>query len=109
MSEENKNEVVDQRRLKLDDLRAQGINPFANGFTASATANDVALAHADRLLHLAKLVHHRVAPVHQLGHRALLLLLDDFALSEHGLIFEFECLHRDTQSVEHESIKTYEP
>jgi len=47
MSEENHNEIVDQRRSKLDDLRARGLNPFANGFKVDATANAVLLAHAD--------------------------------------------------------------
>ena len=47
MSAENSNEIVDQRRIKLNDLRSQGVNPFANGFIASSTARDVELAHAD--------------------------------------------------------------
>ena len=47
MSEENSNEIVAQRRAKLNDLRAQGLNPFANGFKADATASQVLLAHAD--------------------------------------------------------------
>ncbi|MDH3454840.1 MAG: lysine--tRNA ligase, partial [Desulfuromonadales bacterium] len=47
MSEENSNEIVAQRRAKLNDLRAQGLNPFANGFKTDATANQVLLAHAD--------------------------------------------------------------
>ena len=29
MSEENSNEIVDQRRAKLTDLRAQGHNPVS--------------------------------------------------------------------------------
>ena len=45
MSEENTKEIVDQRRAKLDDLRAHGHNPFANGFNVDATANMVLLAH----------------------------------------------------------------
>ncbi|MDT8445254.1 MAG: OB-fold nucleic acid binding domain-containing protein, partial [Desulfuromonadales bacterium] len=47
MSEENSNEIVDQRRAKLDDLRGQGINPFANDFKVDTTAKAVLLAHAD--------------------------------------------------------------
>jgi lysyl-tRNA synthetase class 2 len=47
MSEENHNEIVDQRRAKLGDLRAQGLNPFANGFAADTTSQDVLSAHAD--------------------------------------------------------------
>ncbi|MGK2906368.1 MAG: lysine--tRNA ligase, partial [Desulfuromonadales bacterium] len=38
---------VDQRRAKLADLRAQGHNPFANGFNVDATAKAVQCAHAD--------------------------------------------------------------
>ena len=48
MSEENSNEIVDQRRAKLTELRAQGHNPFANGFKVDATAKAVQLAHADQ-------------------------------------------------------------
>jgi lysyl-tRNA synthetase class 2 len=47
MSEENTNEIVDQRRAKLAELRAQGHNPFANGFNVDATAKAVQFAHAD--------------------------------------------------------------
>ncbi len=47
MSEQSHNEIVDQRRAKLGDLRSQGVNPFANGFTIDATAADVQSAHAD--------------------------------------------------------------
>ena len=45
MSEEN--EIVDQRRSKLNDLREQGHNPFANGFSVDATGQDLLSAHAD--------------------------------------------------------------
>ncbi len=47
MSAESHNEIVDQRRLKLDDLRKQGVNPYANGFEVDATAMAVQIAHAD--------------------------------------------------------------
>ena len=47
MSDENSGEIVDQRRAKLDDLRVQGLNPFANGFKVDATAKEVLSAHAD--------------------------------------------------------------
>jgi lysyl-tRNA synthetase class 2 len=46
MSVESHNEFA-QRRAKLDDYRDQGLNPFANGFSINATAQDIALAHAD--------------------------------------------------------------
>ena len=46
MSLESHNELA-QRRAKLDDYRDQGLNPFANGFSINATAQDIALAHAD--------------------------------------------------------------
>jgi len=45
MSEEN--EIIDQRRSKLKELREQGHNPFANDFSVDATGNEVHLAHAD--------------------------------------------------------------
>jgi lysyl-tRNA synthetase class 2 len=47
MSLENQNDLVDQRRSKLDDFRNQGLNPFANGFSVNVTAQDVQAAHAD--------------------------------------------------------------
>ncbi|NOR50323.1 MAG: lysine--tRNA ligase, partial [Desulfuromonadales bacterium] len=47
MSAESHNEIVDQRRIKLNDLREQGQNPFANGFSVDATTEEVSLAHAD--------------------------------------------------------------
>ena len=46
MSVDSSNELA-QRRAKLTDLRDQGINPFTNGFVASATTADVHAAHAD--------------------------------------------------------------
>ncbi len=46
MSLESNNEFA-QRRAKLDDYREQGLNPFANGFSIDATAESIALAHAD--------------------------------------------------------------
>ncbi len=47
MSVESQNEIVAQRRAKLDEYRGQGLNPFANGFSSDATAKDVHTAHAD--------------------------------------------------------------
>ncbi|RLB65256.1 MAG: lysine--tRNA ligase [Deltaproteobacteria bacterium] len=47
MSADSHNEIVTQRRLKLDDIRARGLNPFANGFSVDTTARDVSLTHAD--------------------------------------------------------------
>ena len=44
MSEGSGNEIT-QRRAKLEEYRSQGLNPFANGFVASATAEDVNNAH----------------------------------------------------------------
>jgi lysyl-tRNA synthetase class 2 len=46
MSVETGNEIA-QRRAKLDEYRANGINPFANGFRAEATAAEVLAAHAE--------------------------------------------------------------
>ncbi len=45
MSEGSNNEAA-QRRAKLDEYRAQGVNPFANGFAPSAATGDVHVAHA---------------------------------------------------------------
>jgi lysyl-tRNA synthetase class 2 len=47
MSLESHSDIVVQRRAKLDELRAQGLNPFANGFSADTTAQDVINAHVD--------------------------------------------------------------
>ncbi len=47
MSVESQNEIVAQRRAKLDEYRGQGLNPFANGFSSDTTAHDVHTAHAD--------------------------------------------------------------
>ena len=46
MSVGSGNEIA-QRRAKLEELRKQGLNPFANGFTATATTADVQNRHAD--------------------------------------------------------------
>jgi lysyl-tRNA synthetase class 2 len=46
-AEVNSNEVIAQRRTKLKDLREQGHNPFANGFTTDATAGGIHSAHAE--------------------------------------------------------------
>jgi lysyl-tRNA synthetase, class II len=43
---EETNELLRQRRAKLDDLRQQGINPYANDFPVTHTAGDVIAAHA---------------------------------------------------------------
>lgn len=51
------------------------------------------LAFTDRFLHPAKLHNHRITLVQQLGQGPLLLLLNDFALTQHGLIFELKGLH----------------
>jgi len=45
MSVESSNEIA-QRRVKLGDLREQGVNPFANGFATDATLADVHRIHA---------------------------------------------------------------
>ena len=41
------NDILLQRRAKIDEFRAQGINPFANDFTVSHNTADVKTAHAD--------------------------------------------------------------
>ena len=46
MSEGSGNEIS-QRRAKLVEYRNLGLNPFANGFVASATTENVHKAHAD--------------------------------------------------------------
>ena len=46
MPVESNNEFA-QRRAKLDEYRDQGLNPFANGFSIDATAEDITQAHAD--------------------------------------------------------------
>jgi len=42
---EEKSDVLALRRAKLDELRSEGINPFANDFMASHTAGEVQVAH----------------------------------------------------------------
>jgi len=42
---DEQNELVQQRRAKLDELRQQGINPYANDFSATHTTADVYAAH----------------------------------------------------------------
>jgi lysyl-tRNA synthetase class 2 len=44
---EEKSDVLAQRRAKLDELRGEGINPFANDFRATHTAAEVHAAHAE--------------------------------------------------------------
>ncbi|PLX74845.1 MAG: lysine--tRNA ligase [Desulfuromonas sp.] len=44
---EELNEFLKQRRAKLDELREQGINPFANDFKATDIAADIHAAHAE--------------------------------------------------------------
>jgi lysyl-tRNA synthetase class 2 len=45
---EELNELLRQRRAKLDDLRQQGINPYANDFPVTHTTGDVLATHADQ-------------------------------------------------------------
>ncbi len=40
-------ELQQQRRAKLDELREQGINPYANNFPVTQTSADVVAAHAE--------------------------------------------------------------
>ncbi len=44
---EEKSDVLAQRRAKLDELRNEGINPFANDFRITHTAAEVHAAHVD--------------------------------------------------------------
>jgi lysyl-tRNA synthetase class 2 len=44
---EELNELLQQRRSKVDSFQAAGINPFANDFTVSNTAQQIADVHAD--------------------------------------------------------------
>jgi lysyl-tRNA synthetase class 2 len=44
---EEKSDVLAQRRAKLDELRLEGINPFANEFRVTHTAAEVQAAHTD--------------------------------------------------------------
>ena len=44
---EELNELLKQRRAKLDELRAQDINPFANDFKTTHVADEIQLAHAE--------------------------------------------------------------
>jgi lysyl-tRNA synthetase class 2 len=43
---EELNDILSQRRAKVDEFREQGINPFANDFSVSHTAAQVQEAHA---------------------------------------------------------------
>jgi lysyl-tRNA synthetase class 2 len=45
---EESNDLVQQRRAKAAELRAQGQNPYANDFPVSHTAGEVQAAHADQ-------------------------------------------------------------
>ncbi|PLX75834.1 MAG: lysine--tRNA ligase [Desulfuromonas sp.] len=47
MSTESPNEIIAQRRAKLEELRGQGLNPFANDFRVSHTSAAILQAHAD--------------------------------------------------------------
>jgi lysyl-tRNA synthetase class 2 len=44
---EELNELQLQRRAKMEELRRQGVNPFANDFPVSHTTADVVAAHSD--------------------------------------------------------------
>jgi lysyl-tRNA synthetase class 2 len=44
---EELNDLLRQRRTKLDELREMGHNPFANGFVSANTCDEVLQAHAD--------------------------------------------------------------
>ena len=44
---EELNDLLKQRRAKLDELRAQDINPFANDFKTTHVANDIHLVHVE--------------------------------------------------------------
>lgn len=44
---EELNELLQQRRAKVDSFEAAGLNPFANDFRVSHKASDVLVAHAD--------------------------------------------------------------
>ena len=44
---ETQNDLIAQRRAKIDDLRNQGINPFANDFRTDAVAADIHEKHAN--------------------------------------------------------------
>jgi lysyl-tRNA synthetase class 2 len=45
---EELNELLLQRRSKMEELRQQGINPYANDFVVEHTTADVAAAHGDQ-------------------------------------------------------------
>jgi len=44
---EDSGDIRDQRLTKIKELRAQGTNPYANGFEVSHTAAEIAALHAD--------------------------------------------------------------
>lgn len=44
---EETGDIRDQRLAKIDELRVSGINPYANGFVVSHTANEVSVIHAE--------------------------------------------------------------
>jgi lysyl-tRNA synthetase class 2 len=44
---EELNELLLQRRAKMEELRRQGVNPFANDFPVSHTTADIVAAHGD--------------------------------------------------------------
>lgn len=43
---ENPSDLIAQRWAKIDDLRAQGVNPFANDFRVDGTAAEISQKHA---------------------------------------------------------------
>ena len=47
MIPESQNEIIAQRRAKLEELRGQGLNPFANCFSVDSTAQEVQETHGD--------------------------------------------------------------
>jgi lysyl-tRNA synthetase class 2 len=47
-SMEELNDLLLQRRAKLDEFRGEGINPYANDFAVTATTGDVVAAHGEQ-------------------------------------------------------------
>lgn len=45
---EELNDLLLQRRAKMDELRRQGVNPYANDFSVTHTTADVVAAHGDQ-------------------------------------------------------------
>jgi lysyl-tRNA synthetase class 2 len=42
------NDLLLQRRAKLEELRGEGVNPYANDFAVTATSGDVVAAHGEQ-------------------------------------------------------------